>query len=189
MSDDSATSECGLERYRDYLRCLADASLDRRLQGKVDLSGVVQQTLFEAHVAHGEVVNQPSVQQKAYLRRALANNLNDEIRKLHTGKRDVRRERSLEAAIEQSSVNLEVLLAGDDSSPGARVAREERALVLAAALARLPEAQREAIVLQHWHGRSLAEIAEDLGRTRDAVAGLIRRGMRQLRAEIDLLGD
>jgi RNA polymerase sigma-70 factor (ECF subfamily) len=188
MPVDSSSADGGPERYRDYLRSLADATLDRRLRGKVDLSGVVQQTLFEAHEAHGGIVNQPSDRQMAYLRRVLANNLNDEIRKLHTGRRDVRREQSLEAAIEQSSLNLEALLAGDDSLPGARIEREERALALAAALSKLPEAQREAIVLQHWHGRSLAEIAEELGRTRHAVAGLIRRGMRQLRAEIQSLG-
>ena len=76
------------------------------------------------------------------------------------------------------------LLADDGSLPGARIERGERAVRLAAALEKPPEAQREAIVLQHWHGRSLAEIAEEMGRTRDAVAGLIRRGMRQLRIEM-----
>ncbi|HEV3004530.1 MAG TPA: sigma-70 family RNA polymerase sigma factor [Pirellulales bacterium] len=189
MPVDSFSADGGLERYREYLRWLADASLDRRLRGRVDLSGVVQQTLFEAHRAQGDIVNQPSDEQMAYLRRVLANNLNDEIRKLHTDKRDVRREQSLEAAIEQSSMNLEALLAGDDSLPGARIEREERALALAIALGKLPEAQREAIVLHHWHGRSLAEIAEEMGRTRDAVAGLIRRGMHQLREEMQSLGD
>ena len=52
---------------------------------------------------------------------------------------------------------------------------------LAEALSRLPEAQREALVLQHWQGWSLDEIAEQMGRTRTAVAGLLKRGLRQLR--------
>jgi RNA polymerase sigma-70 factor, ECF subfamily len=86
------------------------------------------------------------------------------------------------------SMNLKALLAGDDSLPGARIERQERALKLTAALGKLPEDQREAIVLQHWRGCTLAEIAEEMGRTRDAVAGLLRRGMRQLRAGMQDLG-
>ena len=55
---------------------------------------------------------------------------------------------------------------------------------LAAALANLPEAQREALVLQHWHGWPLTDIARHLGRSHAAVAGLIKRGLQQLRVEL-----
>ena len=91
------------------------------------------------------------------------------------------RERSLEAALDQSSARLEAWLAAKQSSPSQRAERNEQALRLAAALAELPEAQREALVLQHWHGWSLAQIAEHLGRTPDAAAGLLKRGLQQLR--------
>ena len=52
------------------------------------------------------------------------------------------------------------------------------------ALANLPAAQREALVLQHWHGWSLAQIAEHLGRSHAAVAGLLKRGLQQLRLQL-----
>jgi RNA polymerase sigma-70 factor (ECF subfamily) len=45
----------------------------------------------------------------------------------------------------------------------------------------LPEAQREALVLQHWQGWSLADIGRHLGRSPEAVAGLLKRGLKQLR--------
>lgn len=166
-----------LERYRDYLHLLARLQLEPRLRAKIDLSGVVQQTLLEAHQAPGAVP-------LAWLRRVLANNLGDEIRKLTAAKRDLGREQSLEAALAASSARLENWLAADQSSPSAPLEREEQALRLAQALAALPEAQREALVLQHWHGWSLAQIAEHLGRSRAAVAGLIKRGLQQLRAEL-----
>lgn len=39
----------GFEDWRSYLLVLARARVDPRLCGKIDLSGVVQQTLLEAH--------------------------------------------------------------------------------------------------------------------------------------------
>jgi len=82
----------------------------------------------------------------------------------------------------QSSMRLGEWLAGAGrSSPSQHLQREERAVQLAAALAELPEAQREALVLQYWHGRSLAQIAAELGRSPAAVAGLLKRGLKQHR--------
>src|SRR5713101_2524929 len=92
-----------LERFRPYLSLLARLQLDTRLQGKVDLSGVVQQTLLEAHQAWSQLERMVRAQQAAWLRKALAHNLTDEVRKLTTAARDVGRERSLEAALEESS--------------------------------------------------------------------------------------
>jgi RNA polymerase sigma-70 factor (ECF subfamily) len=172
------------ERYRDYLALLARLQLDPRLRGKVDLSGVVQQTLLEAHQALPQFQVLDAACRAAWLRRVLAHNLADEVRKLATGKRDLGRERSLEAALEESSSRLGAWLAADQSSPSQQAQREEQAVRLAEALARLPEAQREALVLQHWHGWKLARIAEHLGRSHAAVAGLIKRGLQQLRLQL-----
>ena len=63
--------------------------------------------------------------------------------------------------------------------------RHELAINLANALARLPQSQREALLLHYWQGCSLAEIAKRLNRTTDAVGGLLKRGLRQLRGLLD----
>ncbi len=55
---------------------------------------------------------------------------------------------------------------------------------MAVALAELPEAQREAIVWHYFHGRSLAEVGERIGRSGPAVAGLVHRGLKTLRATL-----
>jgi RNA polymerase sigma-70 factor (ECF subfamily) len=55
---------------------------------------------------------------------------------------------------------------------------------VAHALASLPEAQREALEFQHWHGWTLAEIGAHMGKSRAAVAGLIKRGVEQLRKKM-----
>lgn len=185
MTSDAESKKALLERYRKYLSLLARLQIDRRLQGKIDLSGVVQQTLLEAHRALPQVQAKSQGDMAAWLRRILANNLADEIRKLSTGKRDVGRERSLEAALEESSSRLGAWLAAEESSPSQKAVRHEDALRVAEALAVLPDSQREALELQHWHGLKVAEIAKHMGKSRVAVAGLIKRGLEQLRRTIN----
>src|SRR5262249_54937106 len=87
-----------LEQYRDYLLLLARLHVAPQLQAKVDLSGVVQVTMLEASQALPELRGQTEPQRAAWLRRILVNNLADEMRRFGTGKRDVARECSLEAA-------------------------------------------------------------------------------------------
>lgn len=173
-----------LERYREYLGLLARLQLDPRLRAKVDVSGVVQQTLLEAYQALRRRPDAGPEPTAAWLRQVLANNLRDEVRKFATAARDVGRERSLEAALDESSSRVEAWLAADQSSPSERADRNERLLALAGALARLPEEQRQAVELHHLHGRPLEEIAAALGRTKGAVAALLFRGLKKLRENL-----
>jgi RNA polymerase sigma-70 factor, ECF subfamily len=170
-----------LEAFRAYLSLLAHARVDPRLQGKLDLSGVVQQTLLEAYQALDQIRDWNEAQKAAWLRRLLANNLADAVRKLRTQGRDVGREQSLDAALEESSAKLEAWLVAEQSSPSQQAERNEQTLALAAALERLPADARAAIVLQHWHGWTLAQIGQHIGRTPGAVAGLLHRGLQQLK--------
>ena len=172
-----------LEPYRDYLRLLASQQMAARYRGKIDLSGVVQQTLWEAHRDIAEGCQVPREARRSWLQKILANNLADEVRRATADRRDVGREMSLQQAIEKSSQCLEQWLACELHSEG-EIEQEEQLLRLVAALAELPEAQREAVSLHYWSGWTLAEIAEHLGRSRDAVAGLIKRGLRELRSSM-----
>ena len=63
--------------------------------------------------------------------------------------------------------------------------KQEEVLRLADALTELPEAQRDAVVLRHLQGLSLAEIAGQLGRTEAAVAGLVYRALNKLHDILD----
>jgi RNA polymerase sigma-70 factor (ECF subfamily) len=168
------------ECYRDYLALLARMQLRPQLRGKVDLSGVVQQTLLEAYQAGEQFPHAPE-EQAAWLRRILANNLQDEVRKFGRARRAVARERSLEAALDDCSSRLQGWLAADQSSPSQRAIRQEDLLRLAHALAGLPEEQRRAVELHHLQGCPLAEVAEQLGRSKGAVAALLFRTLQKLR--------
>lgn len=70
---------------------------------------------------------------------------------------------------------------GGATTPSRAAVKHEETLRLADALTKLPDAQREALVLHHWESLSLAQIGEKLSRSTTAVAGLIKRGMKQLR--------
>ena len=122
------------------------------------------------------------------MRKILANNLADEIRKVTTGKHNVYREQSLAASLDRSSADLAEFLAADISSPSMALHREERAVRLSSALARLLPAEREAIVLKNWENKTITEIAKQMGRTTTAVAGLLKRGLHKLREEFDRIG-
>ena len=106
------------------------------------------------------------------------------VRDFRRSKRDVSCERSIVAACDESSARLKSWLAAEQSSPSQRVERMEEVLRLAEAVAALPEGQREVVVLYYWQGCSLAEIGEHLERSISAVAGLLQRGLGQLRRRL-----
>lgn len=176
--------EGNLERYRGYLTLLAQLQLDPRLRSKLDASDVVQQTLLKAHQEQAQLRGQSEAQQAAWLRAILARCLADAVRHFAKAKRDVAIERSLEAAVDQSSSRLEALLAADQSSPSQRAIKHEQLLQLVEAINRLPEAQRQAVQLRHLQGYSLAEVAQEMDRSRAAVASLLYRGLDALRESL-----
>src|ERR1700756_2640801 len=126
-------SAVDLERFRAYLGLLARLEVSHALRDKVDLSGVVQQTLWEAHQGLNEQPGRLRTEEElaAWLRAILSHNLADVLRKLAARKRDVRREWSLDAAIDQSASRLERWLAVDQSSPSQRAIRQEELLRMA----------------------------------------------------------
>jgi RNA polymerase sigma-70 factor (ECF subfamily) len=184
MGHNSQDGEQPLERFRSYLHLLARLQLDPRLRGKLDASDVVQQALLQGHQAREQFRGRSEGEQAAWLRQILARNLAHAVRDFGRDKRDLAREQALEAALDASSARLEAWLAAEQSSPSQRAERKEQSVVLAAALDQLPEAQREAVVLHYFQGCTVADIGRQLNRSPEAVAGLLHRGLKQLRAHL-----
>lgn len=178
-----------LDHFRSYLMLLARIRLHRKFQAKVDASDIVQQTMLEAHEAIQSFRGENVAAQAAWLRQILARNLANAVRDLSRDKRDVSRERSIHAELDESASRLEGWLADDQSSPSQKAAKHERALRLAEALTNLPDQQREAVIMRHFHGTSLADIANELNTTTAAVTGLLHRGLKNLRKALHVLGE
>jgi RNA polymerase sigma-70 factor, ECF subfamily len=177
-TESTPSSSLDLQRYRTYLLLLA-RSHDK--MGGDEASDLVQKTMLAAHAQRAEFRGESPAELAAWLKQILRREVIDAYRHRRRLKRDVHREVPLEAEVDGSFSRMNGCLAAVESSPSQRVSREEEMVSLACAIAQLPEAQREAVVLHHLQGATLAEVAAKLQRTEAAVAGLLHRGMKQLR--------
>ncbi len=182
MRSDVAHAGRPLESFRDYLRLLARTNLDPNLQGKLDPSDIVQQTLLQAHEKQEQFRGKTDAERAGWLRAILANQIIDAMRK-HGGKRGGH-EQSLEAALEHSSARLDAWLAMSVSSPSRKLANEERLLKMVEALMALPTDQRIALELRHLKGYPVPEVCRQMGKSLPAVAGLLHRGLKTLRGTL-----
>jgi RNA polymerase sigma-70 factor (ECF subfamily) len=173
------SSDPPLERCRDYLVLLARLQVDPGLRGVLDPSDVAQQTLLKAHAKRNQFRGGSEGELLAWLRMILAHHLADLARKY--ARRLQGRERSLEAALEESSLRLGQWLASDSTSAGGRAIRHEQLLRLAEALAGLPDDQRTALELKYLRDMPVSEISRTMGKSPAAVASLLYRGLKTLR--------
>src|SRR5436305_2472459 len=96
-----------LEQYQRYLALLARVQIGQRLQGKVDAADLVQETFLEASRGFIRFRGTTEAELLRWLRQILATRLADLLRRyLGTQGRDVRLEREIEDAFDNSSVLL-----------------------------------------------------------------------------------
>jgi RNA polymerase sigma-70 factor (ECF subfamily) len=171
-----------LELYRNYLRLLAGLEIGQRLQVKVDASDLVQDTMLEVHKSFANFRGSSEAEFVAWLRQIMATVLCGLLRTYFgTQKRDVRLERTLGESLERSSLMIGRCFADPNSSPSQQAVRREQGVLLANALAQLPNDYREVLVLRHLRELSFPEISREMGRSLDSVEKLWVRGLASLR--------
>lgn len=175
---------------RSYVGLIARATLERRLQSKVDASDLVQQTLMDAHRDFEQFAGQTEQEWLAWLRKILAHNTGDAYRHYAADKRQVQREFSLQAAGGTSSQSDETLIGfdpeGPDATPSQIVLHQERELAVAEAISQLPEDYREVVFLRNVQRLPFDEVAARMERSRPAVQMLWMRALQRLR---EILGE
>jgi RNA polymerase sigma-70 factor (ECF subfamily) len=173
-----------LELYRNYLTLLARLQIGRRLQGKADSADLVQETFLEATEHFEQFRGTSESELTAWLRQILVSRLAKLVRHYcTTQRRAVHLEHQLADEMEQSSRSLVLVAPG--STPSQRAVRREQSVLLADALGRLPEDYREVLVLHHLQGLTLAEAAQQMGRSLDSVKKLWLRGLARLRRVLE----
>lgn len=171
-------------RYRGYLRLLAEGQLERKYARRIDASDMAQEALLRAWRDREQFRGSTSEEFRAWITRILANTIANATRDNRRMRRDLARERNIEVALGNSSHLMLDWLAAEDRSPSKELGRMEVLDRVADSLDSLSEGQRQAIVLRHWRGLSLQEIAARMQKTPGAVALLIHRGLTRLRERL-----
>jgi RNA polymerase sigma-70 factor (ECF subfamily) len=167
------------ERYRGYLICYVDQRLRSHLRRRYDAADIAQDVLVRALHGFGNFQGTTEHEFSAWIRTILHNQLTDLCRKKQIPLAAV----ALPAANEETSVAWDP--AASSTSPSRQVARGERALLLCAAVQRLPEKERLAVQMRHLEGLSLDAICEQLECSYQAAAKHIHHGLKRLRAELN----
>ncbi|REK18417.1 MAG: RNA polymerase subunit sigma-70 [Planctomycetota bacterium] len=166
------------EDFRSYLLLLARLWLPHQLRRTMDASDLVQVTHTKAFEKARQFQGEQPAQYKAWLRRILKNTVLDALKKHGNCP-----ERAF-VQFDESSSRLENKLAGSGLTPSTLVALQEELDCMAELLAELPDDQQQALVLKYCLGWKVAEIAKEWDRSTAAVAGLLRRGLKQLRGKL-----
>ncbi len=173
-----------LARHRDRLRKMIAWRLDRRLAARVDPSDVVQDVLLEANAKMDRYLRERPLPFFPWLR-ALAGERLALLHRRHVwarGRSVLREEPGVLNLPDESAAELAARLVTSSTSPTHRALRQEQRERVRQALGRLPERDREVLVLRNLEQLSVADTAEVLGISAGAVKLRHLRALERLRA-------
>jgi RNA polymerase sigma-70 factor (ECF subfamily) len=170
-------------RYRKRLRAMVRLRMDRRLQGRVDPSDVLQEAFLDVAQQLSSYLAKPEMPFYLWLRLTTGQRLM-RLHRQHLGAavREAGREVSLHrgALPQASSVSLAAQLLGKMTSASKAVERVEIQLQLQAALNGMDAMDREIIALRHFEELSNAEAAQVLGLEPSAASKRYIRALKRL---------
>jgi RNA polymerase sigma-70 factor (ECF subfamily) len=181
--DGSAAGEL-FNRHRDRLRRMVQLRLDRRLQGRVDPSDVLQEAYLGFARSLAEYLENPGIPLYLWLRLITGRKL-QALHRHHLGTRmrAAGREVSLHrgALPQASSISLASQLLGRMSTPSEAAVRAELQIRVQEVLNRMDPIDREVLVLRHFEQLSNVETAQVLGLTPAGASNRFVRALRHVR--------
>jgi RNA polymerase sigma-70 factor (ECF subfamily) len=150
-----------LTMHRSELRRIVELRLEPRLRARVDPSDVVQEAQLDALARLDDYLKRRPMPFRLWLRKTTQERL-AKIRRLHVAAacRTTRREEHLP---DQSTPRLADRLVGQDSTPSRQVARRELNDRVREAMTRLPEADREILLMRVLEGLAYEDVGLILG--------------------------
>ena len=172
--------------HRDRLRRMVQVRLDRRLQGRIDPSDVLQEAYLELARCLADYLRNPAVPFFLWLRFLTGMKLHALHRHhLGTKARDAGREVPLHGALPRaSSVSLAAQLLGRLTTPSQAAVRAELRARVREALGGLEALDREVLALRHFEQLSNAETAQVLGIGETAASNRYVRALKRLKGAL-----
>jgi RNA polymerase sigma-70 factor (ECF subfamily) len=156
-----------LERHRPSLLKFVELRLNRSLRARVDPSDVIQEAQTEAAQRFADYLRRQPMPFHLWMRKTTYERLLILHRRhLMAARRDVNREVRLP---ERSSLALARQLFASGSTPSRQIAAREMASQVRQAIARLPDTDREILLMRTFEGASYEEIAYLLDIQSDAA--------------------
>ncbi len=178
--------------YRNYMRMVVRTGLGPKLRERVELSDVVQEALVEVVRQFPQFTGQNEAALVGWLRRLVGQKLADLGRYHSRAKRaggtpDVPLEGPIDPAGGDSAGGGKLLdmLSLSQTSPSEAASRRELTVLLADAVAALPEEEAEVLWLYHAENLSFESIGERLGVSRKTIRGIHARGLKSLKRTFD----
>jgi RNA polymerase sigma-70 factor (ECF subfamily) len=173
-----------LGRHRDRLHRMVALRMDRRLQGRIDPSDVIQEAYLEASVRLDEYLRDPPMPFFLWLR-FLAGQKLVTLHRHHLGvqMRAVGQEVALcrGPLPEASSAALAAHLLGHDTRASEAAIRAELKIRVQDGLNSMDPLDREVLALRHFEQLSRAEIAQVLGISENAAGKRYIRALERLK--------
>jgi RNA polymerase sigma-70 factor (ECF subfamily) len=183
QGDESALVEL-FARHRGRLKQMVRLRLDRRLQGRIDASDVLQEAYLDVARRAREYVASPSMPAFLWLRWITGQRLST-LHRRHLGSRmrDVGMEVSLHhgALPQATSVSLAAMLLGRLTSPTRAALRAELQLRLQEVLNAMDPTDREVLSLRHFEELNNNETAQVLEISKTAASNRYVRALKRLK--------
>jgi RNA polymerase sigma-70 factor, ECF subfamily len=180
--DQQALTEL-FDRHRKRLRRMVSLRLDRRLQGRIDPSDVLQEAFLDVFRRGNEYCADPKMPPFLWLRFLTVQRLLA-LHRMHLGTqmREAGREVSIHTggSPQADSMSLANLLLGRLTTPSLAAVRAELQSKLQDVLNAMDPIDREVLVLRHFEELSNKETAQILGLAKAAASNRYVRALKRL---------
>lgn len=176
--DPSTEAGQRLEVFRPYLLKIAMAELSDAIQGKIGASDIVQETIIKGYENYTAFRGSTNEEFAGWLRTILLRIMSNWHKVYRAQKRDL----SLEVPTDVQ------LVPPTQQSPSEVALTREQKLILDAAISRLPNHYRQAILLRHRENLTFSEIGIRIGNSEEAARKTWARAVEQLKQELQQHG-